>query len=197
MKHIKVAITGGVGSGKSEVLKCISSLGYKTVNFDNVYSELLEDEAFVLKISKEMQVSPLYINGKACLDRENLSKKVFSDPNLLRKLNFLTHKCIFDSAFSKYTQGLVFYEVPVLFEGGYQTQFDYVFVVVRDLNSRINALKVRDNSTEEQINRKIRNQIDYENIDLSSHIVIENNSTFEDLKKCILAAIDAIEKSCN
>ncbi|MBQ3572496.1 MAG: dephospho-CoA kinase [Clostridia bacterium] len=194
MKHVKVAITGGVGSGKSEVLKCISSLGYKTVNFDNVYSELLEDENFVLRISNEMQVEPLIINGKVCLNREKLSKKVFSDPVLLKKLNFLTHKYIFDSAFSKYNEGLVFYEVPVLFEGGYQTLFDYVFVVVRDLNSRINALKLRDNSTEEQINRKINNQVNYESIDLSLHTVIENNSNLDDLKKNIKEAISKIEK---
>ena len=63
-KSLKIAVTGGIGSGKSTALSIISKLGYKTVSLDAVYTELLSNEDFVMKICDEMDVLPIIINGK-------------------------------------------------------------------------------------------------------------------------------------
>ena len=55
-KSLKIAVTGGIGSGKSTALSIISKLGYKTVSLDAVYTELLSNEDFVMKICDEMDV---------------------------------------------------------------------------------------------------------------------------------------------
>ena len=59
MKNIKIAVTGGIGSGKSTVLKMIGDLGYPVVSCDKVYADLLLDEGFVRLVSDEMGVLPL------------------------------------------------------------------------------------------------------------------------------------------
>lgn len=193
MKNLKVAITGGIGSGKSEVLKIISSLGYKTVSLDEVYAQLLLEKSFVLKISKAFNVEPIISNGRYILDRNAISNIVFGDKNQLKKLNELTHSAIFERAFSQQTQ-ITFYEVPLLFEGGYESLFDKVLVVVRDKKERINSAVKRDGSTEEQILKKIENQIDYEKLDLTLHTIIKNDANLSALKDRVIKAIEDIKK---
>ena len=158
MKLVKVAVTGGIGSGKSFVLKIIESLGYPMVSCDKIYAELLNEERFVLKVCDEMGVEPLCDNGKLLLNRSAISEKVFNDKNLLNKLNQLTHGAILDRAFSLYDSGLIFYEVPLLFEGGYQNKFDYVFVVLRGKEERISSAMLRDGALRNEIERKMNNQ---------------------------------------
>ncbi len=194
MKSVKIAVTGGIGSGKSFVMNLISKLGYPTVSCDCVYAELLAEEKFVLEVCKEMQVEPLYVNGKVALNKKLISEKVFYDKEMLNKLNSLTHKTIFDRLFSLSFDGLAFYEVPLLFEGNYQDKFDYVFVVKREINERIASVMKRDNCTKEEVERKMRNQFDYENADLSLHTVIYNDCDEESLKIRVTEAIKNIEK---
>lgn len=194
MKMIKIAVTGGIGSGKSTVLKIISDLGYQTVSLDEVYEELLKDEKFVLKISNAMSVEPIYEDGKACLDRKGVSQKVFCDKYLLNKLNALTHSAIFEKAFKNQTQNIAFYEVPLLFEGNYQSLFDKVIVVIRNKELRIESAMQRDNASQNYVVNKINNQFDYDNSDLSLHTIIENNSNLEELTNKVVRAIKSIEK---
>ncbi len=194
MKLVKIAVTGGIGSGKSFVINLIEKLGYPTVSCDCVYAELLSEEKFVLEVCKEIRVEPLYVNGKAVLNKKLVSEKVFLDKSMLNKLNSLTHKAIFDRLFSLSFEGLAFYEVPLLFEGNYQDKFDYIFVVMRDIDERIASAMKRDNCTKEEVERKIKNQFDYENADLSLHTVIYNDCDEESLKIRVVEAIKNIEK---
>ena len=193
-KSLKIAVTGGIGSGKSTALSIISKMGYKTVSLDAVYAELLSNEDFVMKICDEMGVLPIIIDGKKHINREEISKKVFSDKNLLKKLNDLTHSAIFQKAFSYYDSGIVFYEVPLLFEGGYEKLFDFVLVIIRDKNERIESVKLRDNLSEDSVNAKINNQVDYDNLDLSLHILIKNNSSVANLEEQLKGAIANFER---
>ena len=193
-KSLKIAVTGGIGSGKSTALSIISKLGYKTVSLDAVYTELLSNEDFVMKICDEMGVLPIIINGKKHINREEISKKVFSNKNLLKRLNDLTHSAIFQKAFSYYDSGIVFYEVPLLFEGGYEKLFDFVLVIMRDKNERIESVRLRDGVSNDLVNAKINNQVDYDNLDLSLHILIENNSSVAHLEEQLKGAIANFEK---
>ena len=59
MKALTIAVTGGIGSGKSTVCKYISEKGYQVISCDDVYKELLQNEDFVLKISNKMNVPPI------------------------------------------------------------------------------------------------------------------------------------------
>lgn len=192
--NIKIAVTGGIGSGKSLAMSIISELGYNTVSLDDVYANLLKEEWFIIRISNEFAIEPIHLGGQLFLDKKKLASIVFHDKSKLEKLNRLTHSEIFKRAFSIYRKGMIFFEVPLLFEGNYVSQFDKVFVIRREKKIRVESVMMRDNVTLDEALLRINNQVDYDNLDLSLHTIIYNDSTKESLKNNLIRAIDSIEK---
>ena len=192
-----IAITGGIGSGKSTALKIIEKLGYKSFSADKIYSELILEEDFIKEISSALGVSVLTVNGKIRLNKAEISNKVFNDKNALKTLNSITHPKIMqrmiDSA--KAQNGLVFCEVPLLFEGGFESLFDYVFIIKRIDKERFESASLRDSKTIKQIEEIAKNQFDYAKIQENAHtLIIENNGNETALAEKIELAIKNIQK---
>lgn len=188
----KIAITGGIGSGKSTVSEIIRKMGYVVVSADKVYSELLLNEDFVKEICELMNISPIEKDGRITIDRKALSALVFSDKTQLSRLNDFTHPRIMDEIFrrSEGVEPLFFAEVPLLFERGYETEFDNVFVVRRQLDLRLSGTAKRDGKTEAEIRKVIDNQFDYEsNKSGYKSIIIENNGTIQELETEVSEAV--------
>lgn len=188
----KIAITGGIGSGKSTVSEIIRKMGYVVVSADKVYSELLLNEDFVKEICELMNILPIEKDGRITIDRKALSALVFSDKTQLSRLNDFTHPRIMDEIFrrSEGVEPLFFAEVPLLFERGYETEFDNVFVVRRQLDLRLSGTVKRDGKTEAEIRKVIDNQFDYEgNKSGYKSIIIENNGTIHELETEVLEAV--------
>lgn len=90
-------------------------------------------------------------------------------------------------------QGVIFVEVPLLFECSYQNEFDKVLVVVRDKNARIESVKVRSNLSTEQVLARMNNQVDYDTIDLSNYIVINNDGDKQNFEQKVLEIAKSLE----
>ena len=101
---------------------------------------------------------------------------------------------IFQKAFTIYDEKIVFYEVPLLFEGGYVELFDDVFVVLRNYEDRVQSAINRDGLSREEVERKIRNQVDYDKIDLSNYTVIKNVSEIDGLRDCVECVIKQVKE---
>lgn len=183
-----VAVTGGIGCGKSAVIDIIKNLGYTVLSADKEYSLLLSDRNFVDKVHEIAGVK-----GGETLDRKAVSNAVFSSAEKLKNLNEFTHKKVYKQLFLKSKgKGLVFHEVPLLFESGYQNSYDKVLVVTRNLEDRITSVIKRSNLTKEEVLKRIQNQFNYENLDKIKHTVINNDGSFEDLAVKVKAVIDEI-----
>lgn len=177
--NLKVAITGGIGSGKSTVAQFIEEQGYKVVSCDEVHKSLLKDKKFLLKLSEEFG-KDIISCGK--LDRKKLASVVFSDTEKLKRLNKITHPIIMREALNGMAGSRVACcEVPLLFENGYEKYFDKVIVVLRNKEDRIAAVKKRDNITESEIEKRLYCQLDYDNCDFTKYYVIRNNKDLTDL----------------
>ncbi len=191
----KIAITGGIGSGKSEVSKIIKSLGYEVFSCDEINAELLEKR----KVLKQLKVLfPTTVKGffRLKLDKKALSNVVFSDRSALEDLNGLLHPLIMETLVSKMekTKGsIVFSEVPLLFEEGYHDLFDSVIVVKRDKLERIKSVMKRSNLTEEEVLRRINNQVDYDKLDFKGLNIITNDKDIDTLKEKTKKIVDAIK----
>ena len=92
---------------------------------------------------------------------------------------------------------LVFAEVPVLFENGYEEDFDEILVVLREKNERIKSLKKRDFSSVEEIKNKMDSQFDYEHNlpDIKGEKVhfLYNNNKKENLKIEFIKMLDVFQ----
>jgi dephospho-CoA kinase len=183
-KHITVAVTGGIGSGKSFLIEILKSRGFSTLSCDDIAKHTLEMRNIKKKLKK---LFPTVVSGRLTLtvDRKKLAEIVFSDKIALKNLNALTHPVIIKETIkrAKKLPSPVFVEVPLLFEGGYETLFDDVVVVTRDKEKRIESVIKRTNMTREQVLSRINNQFDYYTEDLSNYIVISNDGDKGALEK--------------
>lgn len=187
--NIKIAITGGIGSGKSTVASIIAEQGYQVISCDDVYRRLLESEAVVELLAKEF--GNIINFGK--LDRKKLADIVFCDEKKLQRLNEITHPLIMEQTFKLMREeSIAFCEVPLLFESGYEKYFDGVIVVLRDKDERVNSVVKRDNIPENAVLSRICNQFDYEKADFNGCYVIQNTSDTADLRKKTIKILDEL-----
>ena len=188
------AITGGIGSGKSLVIQYLKSKGYITYGADEIYDALLNDDNFVYEIYKLLEIP--YKTGEK-FDRELVSKIVFNDKEKLKLLNAFTHEKIMSKmiVLSKTHNGIVFNEVPLLFESGYENLYDDVIVVVRDKTERINAVIKRDGKSKHQVENIIKNQFDYDKISQKKHILIVNDGDIKSLYTKVDEILSEIENN--
>ena len=180
-----IAVTGGIGSGKSTLLGLFKAAGYPIFSADEIYAELLRNEQFVYLVSLSVGVEPIKTENGLKLDRKKIAEKVFSDGNLLKNLNEVTHGAIMTEMQNraKREDKTVFCEVPLLFEGGYEKLFDLIIVVRRSDEDRIKAVEIRDGKTKEKVKKIIENQFDYSKIIEDGHtIIVENDGDLSALK---------------
>ena len=81
MRTKRIAITGGIGVGKSTACDIISKMGYKVVSADETYKELLADKNFVKKINELLDIK------SEVFDKNAVSQAVFNDREKLKTLN--------------------------------------------------------------------------------------------------------------
>ena len=187
-----IAVTGGIGSGKSSVLKILNDLGYSVFSCDEILSEVYRSRSVKKQLKK---LFPSAVKGLIILrvDRKTLSSIVFASPENRKKLENITHPEILRLAKEKIKKvgaKLSFLEVPLLFEGNYQDQFDGVIVVKRSLEDRISSVIARSNLTKKEVEKRISAQVDYDLLDLSKYIVIQNDGDLNSLKEKTLQAIE-------
>ena len=193
--NIKIAITGGICSGKSTVAQIIREQGYKVYSCDEIYSGLLKEESFINLIDSEFGNIK---NSDGTLNRDKLSQIVFNDSEKLNKLNSITHPKIMQRVMELMNgNGIFFCEVPLLFEGGYEQLFDNVIVVLRDKNERVKELMNRATLEEKQALLRINSQIDYENGNFIKYYVIHNYKYLSNLYQNTLSVLKKIVEDYN
>ncbi len=191
--NIKIAITGGIGSGKSTVCQIIKEYGYPVYSCDEIYNEVLTSPQLVKKLADEFGCG---IISNGIINRKTLAEAVFSDREKLKKLNALTHPEIMSLALKKMEgRALSFLEVPLLFENNFQNLFNGVIVVLRDFEARVKAASIRDGVEADEIKLRVKNQFDYDNFDFSEYNVIHNCGNLGNLRAKTVEIIKKIESA--
>ena len=191
-----IAITGGIGSGKSTVLNLIKQLGYPVFSCDEIYRELRNTKEYLLGL-KEL-FPQIFANENA--DFKKLAQIVFENKNQLLKLNSYAHPLIVKRLLGNINQieGISFAEVPLLFESNLAEFFDYIIILKRAKQERIESVRKRDGISEEEVLNRISNQFDYENNDFSNQkniFILDNNQTLKELNSKLEEIIIRITQS--
>jgi dephospho-CoA kinase len=153
---LKIAITGGAGSGKSTVARMFAELGAEVLDADQV-----SREAVVVGAPAWQELRRLYgedyFNPDGTLNRSRLAQRVFNDPEERRRLEGLIHPLVVQEIMARAAalEGrgvqLVMVEVPLLYESGREAGFDRVVVVSAPEPERIRRLRERDRRGEAEI----------------------------------------------
>ena len=193
----RIAITGGIGSGKTLAAECLRELGYPVHSCDEIYKEVIQLPSYIEKIALEF---PQCVRGGA-IDRKLLSAEVFNDEEKRMLLNSISHPLIMKRLFedmAKEKTDVVFAEVPLLFEGGYENQFDGVLVIARSQENRLRGLQNRDHSSIMEIEAKMSAQFQYNSVEGKKRLsacqakTIANEGTKEDLKKTLRTVLSLL-----
>ncbi len=195
----KIAVTGGIGSGKSTVTEIISGLGYPTYSADGIYADIISEPSIIKKASDLLGINVLYEGGKAVFDRKEAAKVTFNNKSKRKQLESYVHPLVYekiDEIFASEDK-TTFFEIPLLFETEKQNDFDCVIVVERDLKTRVEAVKIRSGLTEEEVYARIKSQFDYKNCKTNSLFTIHNDGDKESLKNAVRECIEKIRKESN
>ncbi len=197
-KNKIIAITGGIGSGKSVVLNFLKGQGFYTLSCDQICNDIYSKRRVLKKLQS---LFPQAVSGKykLTLDRAKLAQIIFSNDQSYTLLYSYTTQLILKKTLSlvKRVKKDAIVEVPLLFECNATHFFDAVLVIKRDKNARLQAVIERSNLTKEQVELRMAKQIDYDSFDFTPYRVIENDATSQELCEKALFCINEILNDTN
>ena len=182
---ILIALTGGIGSGKSRAAAILEELGAHSISADTLAREVLErgEDGY----NEVVAYFGDEILNEGQIDRKKLAEIVFNDPNQLEVLESITHPLI-RAKFVSETRGLpensvVVYEIPLLAESisrQKQLDFDHVIVLESETETRVARLIERGLSAKEAQLRIANQYSDAQRKEIATHL-IKNEGSLEEL----------------
>lgn len=183
---MRIAIIGGIGSGKSEVMKIAKERGFFCLSADEINAELLKTPSYIQKIAA---LFPSVVSN-GVVDKGALAKIVFSDRGERKKLNALAHPEIM-RVISECKESPLAVELPLFIEGGDEA-FDEIVYVKAPILKRIARLRKGRGMSAKQAIARIKSQVPSSVLRAKSTIVINNSKSLALLSKNTNKAFDAI-----
>jgi len=175
----RFAITGGIGSGKSTVVKLFNDLGIPSLDADQVARQVRDLPSVNADIKKRF--------GTA--DRLELRTILSSDPQAKADLEKILHPLIKTMSESKLKKleanskaPFLLYEAALIIEAGRAKEFDGLIVVTAPQEQKIARIMARDQSTKEAAEAMIKAQMSDEDRIKFATIIIDNSGDLEQLK---------------
>lgn len=158
MKRI-VAVTGGIGSGKSVVCHVLSAMGHPVYDCDTEAKRLMDsDRAMQQRIGAEVCPEAITADG---INRKVLAECVFIDAGKLQKLNEIVHGAV-RAHFSAWAEGqttaTLFVETAILYESGFDSLVGEVWEVTAPMETRIERVARRNGLSRNEIEHRMASQ---------------------------------------
>jgi len=129
---VRIGLTGGIGCGKSTVVKLFAEAGWRTIQTDAIVRELLAHNKAVHTALRRRWGSDVFLSDGS-VDRKAIAHRVFADESELRWLESLLHPLVRESweqAVRKEPEADWLVEIPLLFEKRLETHFDLTVCVI-------------------------------------------------------------------
>jgi len=181
---LTIGLTGGIGSGKSEVARMFSQLGVPVIDADVIAHQLVQPGTEALsELIGVFGEDVLTSEGK--LDRAKLAGIVFNSPDMKQQLENIIHPRVREqiNAFkdANKNEPYIMVVIPLLLESGQRDLVDRVLIVNAMESVRIQRVLTRDGRSEEQIRSIIQNQADDQERQAAADDNIDNSGSLDDL----------------
>jgi len=175
---IKVGLTGGIGSGKSEVARLLAGLGAVVIDADVLAREAVAPGSEGLgRVVAEFGPDVLAPDGS--LDRAELARIVFADADRLATLNAIVHPYVrrrsAEIMASAPADGIVVNDVPLLVENNLQNAYDVVVVVDASPETQVGRLTGSRGMSEAEALARMAAQATREQRAAVADVIIDND----------------------
>lgn len=183
---LKVALTGGIGSGKSLVGEYLEELGAIVIDSDELARTAIERGSPGYEDVLAAFGDEILTEGE--IDRKKLAERVFSDEFARKQLEAIIHPRVRETA-EKLTRNLgadaiVVNQIPLLFETDGAKRFDYVITVECAEGIRVERLKERG-MKEYEISKRMQAQASDEQRASIAHFVLKNEGSVDELQRAV------------
>lgn len=172
-----IGLTGGIGSGKTTIARYIESKGIPVYIADIEAKKLMEDRKIINAIQTAFGTD---IVKNSTINRTELSKIVFNNPEKLAVLNGIVHPAVKEHfkewLKAHHSSPFVVKETAILFETGGNKECYQTILVTAPLEQRIERVMERDKVTKEQVLDRMKNQWTDDQRKEYSDFVIENET---------------------
>ncbi len=199
-----VALSGGIGSGKSSVLSLLADLGATTIDADAIVHELQAAGTPMLAAMAD-EFGDHVINEDGSLDREAIATIVFRDPDARARLGMIVHPPVgaemmrrVDEA-RKHGDPLIVLDIPLLFEGAKRstggaaaTPYDATILAWVPVEVQVERTIARDGCDRGEAQRRIDAQLPIDEKRAMADHTIDNSGSREDTAAQVTALYELL-----
>ena len=196
---LNIAITGGIGSGKTEVSNHLRNLGYTVIDADAISRAMTAEGGKALPLIRAKFGDQLF-NEDGSLNRAAVREMIYNDSDKKALYESCTTKLVLEDIAAirerseESGEEIIFYDIPHLFETGTEGEYDAVWAVITDVEIRKRRIKERSGLDDATIERIMSKQSsDSEKIEKADY-VIYNNGTLDDLHSATETALKTFLK---
>lgn len=186
---IKLAITGGIGSGKSVVSHIIQIMGIPVYDCDSRAKELMVVDKELVKGLTRMFGEECY-NADGSLNRPFLAARIFTDDDNIKRVNALVHPAVirdFKEWANNSNSEVVAVESAVLYESGLIDCVDKVLVVWSDKETAVKRTMQRSGMSRDQVLSRMQKQISSDEL-----LLLADYSIYNDSEEPLLPAVESL-----
>jgi dephospho-CoA kinase len=192
----RVALTGGIATGKSHVRAEFERLGVPTIDADVLARAAVAPGTAGLTAVTE-RFGPDVLDASGGLDRKKLGAVVFADPDARRDLEQIIHPAVrlaIDAWFASLApvHRCAIADIPLLYETGRDRNFDAVIVTTCDPATQTRRVMARDGVTEAEALQRIAAQMPTEDKVRRATYVIRTDGTFDETARQVRGVYDQL-----
>lgn len=188
---IRIAITGGIGSGKTAVTDYLEKKGFPIIDTDKMSHDMTAPGGKAISYIRK-HFGEAFIAPDGSMDRKKIRELVYQDPESMKVLEQGTTQVIAADTkklideYAKAGAPCIFIAIPLLFETGYSTSdYDAIWSVTAPKELRLERVMKRDCIPKDMVERIMDKQVGDEERAKKSDELIENVGNLEDLRKQI------------
>jgi dephospho-CoA kinase len=190
----KIAVTGGLASGKTSVCRVFKELGAYVLSADEIVHQLLSLNTAVGQQVLGLLGSGVLNNGK--LDRKKIAESLFSEPQKLKALEKVIHPLVLDEIENCYQRvraeegySLFVAEIPLLYESESEGRFDAVIAVTAHPSLCRERFQQSTGSSPEEYDRRMTFQLSTEEKAARADFIITNEGDLSALNHQVLSIL--------
>ena len=193
-----IGITGSIASGKSTVTEFLRQQGYKVIDADQVVHELQEPGGRLYQALLST-FGPAILQEDGRLDRPKLGAMIFGDPELLAKSSQIQNQIIREELAGRRDllaekEDIFFMDLPLLFELGYETWFDQVWLVDVTEETQLCRLMARNALSQKEAEKRIAAQLSLQEKRNRADVLIDNNGPLELTQEQLRDTLQKLER---